>query len=137
MKFKVTFLLAVLALVISSLACRFGAEMSLENLQLAFDSDGKKPTTVFSPNDVFYAVADLKNAPAGTVVTAQWIGVDIEEIDPGEIIYEQSINDFTDDSFSGTIYFKLSNDSGWPEGEYKVEVFLNDTLIQSATFYVQ
>ena len=86
---------------------------------------------------MFYVVGDLKNAPAGTVVEAKWLAVQIEGYEPGELIYEQSINDFTGDSFSGSIYFQLSNDDGWPVGDYKADVYLNGTFVQSVPFGVR
>ena len=79
----------------------------------------------------------MKNAPAGTVVEAKWIAVQLEGFDPGELIYEQSINDFSDDSFTGTIYFQLSNDDGWPAGEYRVDIYLNGNFTGTAAFSVQ
>ena len=138
MKNKLPILFAVLTLVLATLACSLGdTEMSLENLHTAFDSDGENPTTVFSQADVFFVVADLRNAPAGTVVEAKWSAVQIDGYDSGELIYEQAINDFTDESFTGTIYFQLSNDSGWLIGEYKVDVYLNGTFVQSTSFSVR
>lgn len=138
MKRKSPVLFTVVALLAATLACSlFTTEMSLENVRMAFDSDGNNPTTVFSPSDVFYVVGDLKNAPAGTVAEAKWLAVQIEGYDPGELIYEQAINDFVDESFSGTIYFQLSNDSGWPAGEYKVDLYLDGNLVQSVPFSVQ
>jgi len=140
MKRKLPVILAVVALLVASLACSLftgGGEMSLENVRMAFDSDGNSLTDIFSPSDMFFVVADLKNAPAGTVVEAKWIAVQIETFDPGELIYEQAINDFTDDNFTGTIYFQLSNDDGWPTGEYRVDVYLNGTFVGSAAFSVQ
>lgn len=138
---KVSLLLAVAALLAASLACSLftggSAEMSLDNLRMAFDEDGNSPTTVFSPSDIFYVVGDLQNAPAGTVVEAKWLAVQIEGYDSGELIYEQAINDFTDESFTGTIYFQLSNDNGWPLGEYQADVYLNGVYVQSANFSVR
>ena len=132
--------LAVITFLAAIISCSLftgGGEMSLKNVHTAFDSDGNDPTTVFSSSDVFYVVADLKNAPAGTVVEAKWIAVQLEGYDPGEVIYEQSINDFTDKSFTGTIYFQLSNDDGWPVGEYRVDIYLNGTFVETAAFNVQ
>lgn len=138
---KLPIFLAFLALLIASLACNFVAggskEISLENLRMAFDEEGNNPTNVYSPSDVFYAVGDLNNAPAGTVVEAQWIAVQIDGYEPGELIYEQAINDFTDESFSGTIYFQLSSDDGWPNGEYKIDVYLNGSFVGSVPFSVR
>jgi hypothetical protein len=141
MKKKLSVLLALGALLAAMLACNLVAgastETGLENLRMALDESGENPTTVFSPSDVFYVVGDLKNAPAGTVVEAKWLAVQIEGYDPGELIYEQSINDFTDKSFSGSIYFQLSNDNGWPVGDYKADIYLNGTFVQSVPFSVR
>ena len=138
---KLSVLLAFGALLSTVLACSFvtvnSSEITLDNLRMAFDADGNNLTTVFSPSDVFYAVGDLKNAPAGTTVEAKWLAVQIEGYDPGELIYEQTINDFTEDSFTGTIYFQLSNDAGWLVGDYKVDMYLNGNFVQSVPFSVQ
>ena len=137
MKNKFVVLLAVLALVVSSLACAFGnTELGLTNLRMAFDQDGENPTTTFSPTDVFYAVADLANAPQGTVVEAKWTAVNATDTEPNLEFQTQTL-DITEESFSGTIYFQLSNDEGWPTGQYKVDLYLNGTLAQSAEFTVQ
>jgi predicted small lipoprotein YifL len=136
MKSKFSILLAVLALLASTLACAVGGELSLTNARMSTDSDGKNVTTTFSPTDVFYVVADLANAPTGTKVDAKWIAVDI----PGEqanSVFKET-NYVTDtDNFSGIVYFELSNDSGWPAGSYKVELYLNGALAQSLDFTVQ
>jgi len=138
---KLTVLLALLSIAVASLACNFATggsrEMNLENLRMAFDEDGNSPTNVYASSDVFYVVGDLNNAPAGTVVEAKWLAAQIVGYEPGELIYEQAINDFADDSFSGTIYFQLSNDSGWPAGDYQVEVYLNGNYVQTVSFSVQ
>jgi hypothetical protein len=141
MRKKLSVLLAFVALLVATLACSLvaggSAEMSLENLRMAFDEDGNTTTTVFAPSDVFYAVGDLKNAPAGTVLEARWLAVEIEGYDSGELIYEQTISDFTEESFTGIIYFQLSNDSGWPVGDYKADVYLNGAFVQSVPFSVR
>jgi hypothetical protein len=141
MKKRYPVFLALVALLIIMLACSIGAVtpegVSLENLRTALDEDGNNPTTVFAPADTFYVVGDLKNAPAGTVLEANWLAVQIEGYEPDELIYEQTINDFTDESFTGTIYFQLSNDSEWPVGEYKVDVYLDGNFVNSVPFSVQ
>ncbi len=141
MKNRIPILMAMLALLIVSLACNFvtggSSGKSLKNMRTALDENGENPTTVFSPIDTFFAVGDLTNAPAGTVVVAKWLAVQIEGYEPGELIYEQTISDFTDESFTGTIYFQLSNDSGWSVGEYKVDVYLDGAFVQSVPFSVR
>lgn len=135
---RLSLLLAAIALLAVTLACGLlSNEMSLTNLRMAYDSDGKNPTSVYSTTDVFFAVGDLANAPAGTVVEARWLAVQIEGYAAGESIYVQTINDFTEENFNGTIYFQLSNDSGWAPGAYKVDIYLNGNFVQSIAFSVQ
>ena len=137
MKNKFVVLLAVLSLVVSSLACEaLSTELSLTNLRMAFDQDGNNVTTTFGPNDIFYAVADLGNAPQGTKVEAKWTAVNAADTEPNLEFQTQTL-DITEESFSGTIYFQLSNDEGWPAGQYKVDLYLNGTLAQTAEFSVQ
>jgi hypothetical protein len=137
MKNRYVVLLAVLSLMISSLACAaLSTDLGLTNLRMALDQDGKSPTTTFAPTDVFYAVADLANAPQGTKVEAKWTAVNAADTEPNLEFQTQTL-DITEESFSGTIYFQLSNDEGWPTGQYKVDLYLNGTLAQSAEFSVQ
>ena len=137
MKNRVVVLLAVLALVVSSLACAaLSTELGLTDLRMAFDQDGNNPTTTFAPTDVFYAVADLANAPQGTQVEAKWTAVNAADTEPNLEFQTQTL-DITEENFTGTIYFQLSNDEGWPTGQYKVDLYLNGTLAQSAEFSVQ
>src|SRR6266542_6324404 len=82
---KLSVLFAVIALVISTLACSFGGgEPSLTNPRMSTDSEGKNPTTVYSSSDAFYAVADLSNVETGSVVDAKWYLVNAADYDPGE-----------------------------------------------------
>jgi len=137
MKNTYVVLLAVLSLVVSSLACAFGnTELGLTNLRMAFDQDGNNPTTTFAPGDIFYAVADLANAPQGTKVEAKWTAVSAADTEPNLEFQTQTL-DISEESFSGTIYFQLSNDEGWPTGQYKVDLYLNGALAQTAEFSVQ
>ena len=137
MKNKFVVLFAILSLVVSSLACAaLSRELSLTNLRMAFDQDGKNLTTTFAPTDIFYAVADLNNAPQGTKVEAKWTAVNAADTEPNLEFQTQSL-DITEQSFSGTIYFQLSNDKGWPAGQYKVDLYLNGTLAQTVAFSVQ
>ena len=136
MRRTIPILFAVLALAFSSLACAaLSTEMSLENLRMAYDSDGTQVTSTFSASDVFYAVADLSNAPQGTVVKAVWTAVDVADTEAGLEFQEQTL-EITEESFGGTIYFELSNDDAWPAGLYRVDIYLNDALAQSLEFNV-
>lgn len=137
MKRCVPIFLAAVALLLSSLACQFARpEVSLENLHMAYDENGEQVAETYAPTDVFYAVADVKNAPQGTVVRAVWAAVFVPELEEDAEFPEQTL-DITEDSYTGTIYFRLSNDFLWPVGLYRVEMYLDDTLVQSLEFNVE
>jgi hypothetical protein len=135
---KLFILLAALALVISTLACAAfsGGEPSLTNPRLSTDSDGVNATTVYSTNDVFYAVADLSDVENGSVIDAKWYLVSAADYEPGEI--ESSTLTIEDKNAVNYVSFQLSStDNNWPVGEYKVELYLNGTLAHTMNFSVQ
>jgi hypothetical protein len=135
MKRKYTpFLFAVIALIISVLAC--GGSISTANVNkawMATDEDGKNPTTVFSQDAIFYAMVDLKNAPDDTTLKAVWTAVDAEDTEPNLLLTESEIT-----SGDALVHFQLENaDYLWPIGQYKVDIYLNDKLDQTLTFEVR
>ena len=133
---KFSVLLAVIALVFSTLACAFGGgEPSLTNPRMTTDSDGVNVTTVYSGTDAFYAVADLSNVETGSVVDAKWYLVSATDYDPGEI--QSSSLTIEDKSLYNYVSFELTSETGWPAGEYKVELYLDGTLAHTINFSVQ
>ncbi len=125
--------IAGFVLLLAILACSFSASTaSITNAKMARDNEGKDPTTVFSPTDVFYCVADLNNAPNDTKVRASWTAVDVQGQNPNTSIDQKEIT-----TGSGTLHFQLSNSSPWPTGKYKVDLYLNDKLDQTLEFSVQ
>ena len=129
-------ILSLFALIASSLACAFGAKLTLSNGRTAFDEDGKQPTSVFGPNDAIYAVADLSNAPVGTVVNSKWYYVSVDGVEPNTLIDEAPIT-IEEDGFTGTVHFFFPADSNWAVGTYGVELYLNGALIQTVNYSVQ
>jgi hypothetical protein len=133
---KISVIFAVIALMISTLACSFGAgEPSLDNPRMSKDSEGNDATTTYSSGDVFYAVADLSNVETGSVVDAKWYLVSATDYDPGEI--ESSSLTIEDKSLYNYVSFELTSKTGWPVGEYKVELYLNGTLAHTINFSVK
>jgi hypothetical protein len=120
---KLLFPLVCAALLMLALsACSFSASTAkIGNAKMAHDKNGKQPTKAFSPNDTFYCVADLSNAPNDTTVKAVWTAVDVQGVKPDTKIKQVSTK-----SGSGQLQFNLSNNSPWPVGVYKVDLFLND-----------
>lgn len=126
---KIFLLVAILASTI--LACNYSfSTANIIETTLAYDAAGTNPTTIFSPDDAFYFVVSLANAPEDTTLKASWTAIDIDGlntlIDEVEII-----------SGSGTLTFDLSSNAPWPAGSYKVDLFINDELNQTVAFTVE
>ncbi|MDO9299833.1 MAG: hypothetical protein Q7T89_00555 [Anaerolineales bacterium] len=133
---KFSVLLAVLALIISTLACSFGGgEPSLTNPRMSTDSEGVNVTTVYAGSDAFYAVADLSNVETGSIVDAKWYLISAADYEAGEI--ESTSLTIEDKSLYNYVSFELTSTEGWPVGEYKVELYLNGTLAHTINFSVQ
>jgi hypothetical protein len=94
---------------------------TMSDVKMAADEDGKHPAEVFSPNDTFYCVGYLKNAPEDTKVTAVWLASDVEGVKP-----DTKIKQYSAEGGSGLFHFDLSPTDSWPTGEYGVELYLND-----------
>lgn len=91
------------------------------------------PMTVFGRNDTIYASVSTQSAdaapPTRSRLTARWTYQD------GQVVDELS----QDYSFTGTgnTVFQISNQDGWPVGSYKVEILLDDALVQTRQFDVR
>ncbi len=129
----VAILVAVMVLAGAALAC--GGSFTTANFKDAYmstDTDGANRTTAYGQDAVFYAQVDLANAPDDTKLKAVWFAVNAEGVEANFQIEE---TEFT--SGDGLVHFELSNDSLWPVGQYKVDIYLNDTLTKTLTFDVQ
>lgn len=135
---KLTMLLAVLALVVSTLACALGAgEPTLSNVRTARDEDGTQVSSVFGAFETVYAVSDLTDGVQGNVVTSKWYAVNVEGVDPNFLIDTANIT-VDEETFTGTIYFFFEPpDGGWPSGAYRVEILFNNQLVSSVDFSIQ
>jgi hypothetical protein len=124
---------AAAALILASLACSFSASTAnIKDAVLAADPDGEQPTEVFTPNETFYLVVALANAPDDTVLKATWIAAQVEGVEPGFVIDEVEIT-----TGQPVVTFDLSNDNLWPAGSYRVDLFLNGEMDQSLNFEVR
>ncbi len=122
--------LIVLALVagLSLTACEFSASTAnIRSATLARDEAGTQPTTAFEPNETFYLIVDLANAPDDTTVKTTWYAVDVGTVAPANTLIDEA--ELT--SGSGTLTFNLAPADQWAPGTYKVEVYLNGELDQT------
>ena len=134
---KLSILLAVIALLVSTLACAVGnSDPVLDNIRTAHDQDGNSPTTIFAVSDTVYVVSDLSNGKVGDIITSNWYVVNAEGLQSNSLIDSAEIN-VNEEPFNGTVYFYFPPGNGWPTGTYKVEVLFNGVLINTVNFTVQ
>jgi hypothetical protein len=134
---KFSILLALLVLIISTLACSFGGEPTLGNVRTAKDEKGEQTTSVFSTTDTIYVVGDISNGKKGNVVSSKWMVSKVEGYDPGYVIDSVDLTLDKDQlSYSVNSYFEPPTD-GWPAGTYKVEVSFNGAVNSTVEYTVQ
>ena len=123
--------IALAMLVFASLACETSVSTAgISSAKLTTDSAGTAETKTFTPDQTFYLVAELANAPSDTKLKAVWYTVDdagtATKLAEKEIVGSDS-----------PVIFNASNSNAWPTGNYKVELYLNDKLNQTLEFTVQ
>jgi hypothetical protein len=132
-KYRLQIGLATALVMLAILACGFNVSTAnIKDANMARDYDGTQLTTVFAPDETFYCVVELANAPDDTTVKAAWTAVEAEGVEPNFFIDEAELT-----SGSNTLHFKLNNDNLWPGGKYKVELYLNGKLERTLEFEVQ
>jgi hypothetical protein len=136
---KLPILLAVLALIFSTLACA-GSEPGLSNARTAKDDTGATVVTTFAPSDTIFAVVDLNSGKKGDVIGYKWYSVDVADNDLGlgnnTLMDEIESNIDEDSDYTLHSYFEAP-DSGWPTGSYKVEIYYNGVLTATVAYSVQ
>ena len=125
-------ILAAFALVFMTIGCE--KSFTTANVKNAIitdtiDSEGKPGAAItsFASNaEVIYASAELHNAPDNTTVRIVWI------YDPtSEVIYEAALD--SGDLSDRYIYASISPTQPLPEGEYRVDFYVEDRSEPDAT----
>jgi len=121
------FLLISGLLLFASAACSFSATTAnIKEAYTARDVDGSiQAATTFAPEDVFYCLVTVANAPDDTVTKAVWKTVEAEGVEADMVLLE------TEFEGGGEITFEASNEYLWPVGTYKVELYIDDKLEQT------
>jgi len=96
------------------------------------DGSAVDPTTTFQPTDlVIHGVVTLANAPDDTKLKAVWTAVDAG----GGQIKNQKITE-NEVTTGGTADFTITSKDPWPAGSYKMDLYMNDTLVKTVPFTV-
>jgi hypothetical protein len=133
-KNTISVLLAVFALIVSSLACNLGGEPGVSNIHMSTDETGEITVSSYSPTDDFYVYFDVNLVDVGTPFEGRWYAMDIEDQDPSTPF--QTI-DYNLEEGVGSVYFQLFNDIEWPVGTYRVEVYMDGAKVGEQQFSVQ
>lgn len=104
---------------------------NIADARLTKDREGTQTTTTFTPDSIFYLQVNLANAPDDTKVKAAWTAVAVSDVEPNTALDDVELT-----QGSGLLTFDLTNNQPWPVGDYKVDVYLNDTLDRTLTFRV-
>ena len=130
---RIKILSLLLVLVLAALACDFSfSSANIKDAWLSAQEDGNQRITVFAPDDTFYFLVQLANAPDDTALKAVWTAVEVEDLQSNTQLEETDIT-----HGDGTITFDLTANQPWPGGKYKVELFLNDESDRTLEFEVQ
>ncbi|MBK8988901.1 MAG: serine protease [Chloroflexi bacterium] len=104
---------------------------NIANARLTKDESGAQSTTTYAPDDTFWLIVDLANAPDDTKVKASWTAVAVTGADPNTILDDVELT-----NGSGVLTFDLTNNGPWPAGDYQVELFLNGESARVLPFRV-
>ena len=111
--------------------------VSITKAYMAKDNGSEEPgeeTDTFSPSDhIVHCVIVLDQPAEGTIIRFDWTGVDAGEFQ------NRSLKklDYTTKPLENKVHAHLTLPRDWPEGEYKVDVYLNDQLARSITYKVE
>jgi hypothetical protein len=86
-------------------------------------------TDDFRPTDVIYAVVETQGSGSGAELRARWTYQDGQVVDESTRSITASGGDFTE--------FHISKPSGWPAGNYKVQILLNGQPVETEDFEVK
>ncbi len=86
-----------------------------------------EPTDVFNVDDIFYCSALVTDIPAEESLTARWYFED-------QLLGEHTIS--FPKEFSGYAAFHAGAEADWPEGDYRVDIYIGSEQAGSKTFQV-
>jgi hypothetical protein len=127
----------VMAMVVA-VGCGGGAARSAPRVTVAVvtdDRESKTEKTVFSPDTrTIYVLANIADVPAGTTMKSVWIAENAQGFQPNEKMDEASLT-VGGNLTSGV--FNFTRNEPWPNGSYRVELYLADKLAHTARFRVE
>ena len=88
----------------------------------------------FSPADhTVHVMVELNHAAEGTMVNFDWIAVDAGDMENNSL----KKLDYTTKALENKVHANLTLPRDWPEGDYKVDVYLNGKLARSIAYKIE
>jgi len=113
-----------------------GSGTFIKEIHMAKDDGGRPgdPTSTFEPGDrTVHCVTTLKEAKSGTNMKFSWWIVDADGTKNQKI---KDI-DYTTRALENVVHGHLTLPQDWPQGKYKVQVYINGDLDKTAFYSVQ
>jgi hypothetical protein len=113
------------------------SNVEIKNVYMARDNGSGEPgdqTETFSPSDrTLHCIVELDHAQEGTTVKFNWIGLIAGDM------FNQSIKEleYTTKPLEKKVHAQLTLPKDWPEGFYKVDVYLNGRLARTTNYQVE
>ena len=112
-------------------------DIKITRIYMAHDDGNGKPgeeTGSFDPSErTVHVMVQLDHAEEGTMVKFDWIGVQAGNWE------DQSLKqlDYVTKALENKVHANLTLPRDWPEGDYKVDVYLNGQLARSIAYKIE
>lgn len=128
-------LTALLALVLSTLACGASAPAGVSNIYMANDENGENQTTTFVPTDAIYVFFDVNQVNDGAQFEIKWYALNVEGQDASTPFTTSEYTYAGEDTLYANI--ESTDPGGFPAAQYKVEIYMNSVKVGEQQFSVQ
>jgi hypothetical protein len=99
-----------------------------------YPAEATEATTSFLAGDrTIHCIVELSQARSGTAVKFIWKTVQID----GSANEEIKTVDYITKGLEAIVHGNLTLPSDWPQGTYKVEIYLNNVLAKSVSYSVR
>lgn len=145
MRSKLSFLMLVAALTVSSLACRLlngnqpapANDSPISNVYMANDPEGLNKTNIFTPKDAIYIFFDANQPEIGTAFEARWYVLNVpDQVDPN-VPFSTSSYIYEGGSTTIHAYVQSSHEDGFLPSEWRVEIYMDGVKMAEQFFSIQ
>jgi hypothetical protein len=123
------------ALILAAATLALAGEPRYSELVLSDAKEGKAKAAFGKDTPKIYLTAKLVDVPSGTKLRSEWIAVKTQVAPPN---YKIDSVDLTTAADSSRANFSFSKpNAGWPQGDYRVDLFINGKKSTSVPFQIK